>query len=101
MDQNRDGIILTVAYALVNGLQEGDQLAYCEAAESGILQSETVRCLSIVYTTLYSSPPKRMNDVLVTCSRHAVLLNWDGGIWVHTKTRSEPRSYEEETSVPH
>lgn len=86
IDQRRDGISLTVTYSLRHGLKEGDQLAYCEAAEKEIVHCLDTECIPRINTSRYCDTPKSLNEICSVCSRHAILICWDQDTWVQRKT---------------
>ena len=86
LDQDSSGITVTFAYERDSRVGFREASVYCEAVEHLIEHARIGSRLSAILVTQYKTLPTTLVTWSSVCSRHAILISWDDGVWVVSKT---------------
>ena len=86
VDQDRTGMSIIVGYTTLNDLRDGDEHVYSEAIEHCLAGCEMRYGVSKIITARFRESPRSLNGITMVHSRHAIIIYWDKGVWVYTKS---------------
>lgn len=86
LDQDRNGMNIIVGNASSRYLRDGDEIVYYEAIHRCLANCDSTRLVSRITTARFKSVPKTLNGMTLVRSRHAMIINWEGGVWLYTKS---------------
>lgn len=86
LDQDRNGTRVIIGCQDLYGRCDDELDRYCDAVERCLEQCEPTCCLVEIDTVRLQYPLRTLNGVTFARSRHAVVVYWNDGIWLWTKS---------------
>lgn len=86
LDQSRDGTRIVVGYRDCLSQHDGGIKWHCDAIERCLEHCGHTCYLSEMHTVRLQHPLRTLNGMNFAHSRHAMVLYWDAGVWLWTKS---------------
>lgn len=94
LDQHPSGVTVTVACGRHGCVGVREAFAYCEAIEYLMKDEWVSLCLSAILVAQFETLPTTFAAMRFARSRHAMLILWNNGVWITSKTTQAQKANE-------
>lgn len=91
LDQDRYGVHIIVGYTDLSPSSYGLEDVYCRAVERCLEDFRSTHVALKIITARFRTSPRSLNGITMVHSRHAMLIYWEEGVWLYTKSSPASR----------